>query len=61
MRLEEMHRQVRTAFEDKAKTKGRSNVHGGYTKRLVTEEIEMLRVVLYLVNRNNNRRRSKAS
>jgi hypothetical protein len=27
------------------KTKGTGNVHGRHTKRLVTEEIEMLRVV----------------
>jgi hypothetical protein len=45
--------QVGTAFENKRKAKGWSNVHGRHTRRLVTE-IEMLKVVLYLVCRNND-------
>jgi hypothetical protein len=35
---------IGAALEKKATTKGRSNVHGGPTKMLVTE-IEMLKVV----------------
>jgi hypothetical protein len=49
MHLEEMQMTSRTAFENKGKAKGRSNVHGRHTERLVTEEIEMLHVVLYQV------------
>ena len=47
-----MCRQVGQAFKNKGKAKVRSNVHGVDTPRLVTE-IEMLKVVLYLVNRNS--------
>jgi hypothetical protein len=37
------------AFEKERTRKGRSNAHIEDTERLVTEEIEMLKVVLYLV------------
>jgi hypothetical protein len=52
-------RQIAAAFEIKGKTKGRSNAHCRHMQRLVTGEIQMLKVVLYLVCRNN--RTSKAS
>jgi hypothetical protein len=42
-------------LKSKEKGKGRSNAHGGDRKRLVTEEIEMLKVVLYLVSRSCRR------
>jgi hypothetical protein len=33
--------------------------HGGHTRRLVTEEIEMLKVVLHLVCRNRKEEDTK--
>jgi hypothetical protein len=45
--------EVEEAFENKAKTKGRSWPYRRHIKRLVTE-IEMLKVVLYLVSRKQH-------
>ena len=49
MHLEEMHRQVGTAFENKGKAKGEGNTHIEDTQRLVTEEIEMLLKVVFCI------------